>query len=120
MQDCSNSSALAMELLQSCTKPSIYLITMLATKAVKILPCPGTPLLVENCLSNHYKTYDYALAMLLTCDSFGGCTFLMSVFQKIFSSKTYSRSYHGVGWSNWHEESNYIEWMLGWLCDLDI
>ena len=25
MQDCSNSSALAMELLQSCTKPSIYL-----------------------------------------------------------------------------------------------
>ena len=24
VQDCSNSSALAMELLQSCTKPSIY------------------------------------------------------------------------------------------------
>ena len=29
VQDCSNSSALAMELLQSCTKPSIYtLITL--------------------------------------------------------------------------------------------
>ena len=26
VQDCSNSSALAMELLQSCTKPSIYAI----------------------------------------------------------------------------------------------
>ena len=26
VQDCSNSSALAMELLQSCTKPSIYLL----------------------------------------------------------------------------------------------
>ena len=25
VQDCSNSSALAMELLQSCTKPSMYL-----------------------------------------------------------------------------------------------
>ena len=25
VQDCSNSSALAMELLQSCTKPSTYL-----------------------------------------------------------------------------------------------
>ena len=29
VQDCSNSSALAMELLQSCTKPSIYLRAML-------------------------------------------------------------------------------------------
>ena len=60
--------------------------------------------------------------MRLTCDNFGGirCTFLMSVFSKDFSSKTYSRSYQGAGWANWHEESNYIEWMLGWLFDLDI
>ena len=28
VQDCSNSSALAMELLQSCTKSSIYLISI--------------------------------------------------------------------------------------------
>ena len=26
VQDCSNSSASAMELLQSCTKPSIYIV----------------------------------------------------------------------------------------------
>ena len=29
VQDCSNSSALAMELLQSCTKPSIYTLIAL-------------------------------------------------------------------------------------------
>ena len=38
VQDCSNSSALAMELLQSCTKPSIYRV------ADKIkLSVPGRP-----------------------------------------------------------------------------
>ena len=30
VQDCSNSSALAMELLQSCTKPSIFTTMFLA------------------------------------------------------------------------------------------
>ena len=30
VQDCSNSNALAMELLQSCTKPSMYLLSVSA------------------------------------------------------------------------------------------
>ena len=93
------------------------------TKAVKILPWPGTPLQVQNCLSNHYKTCNYILAMLLTCDNFGGILlyFLWVFIQKIFFfSKTHNQSYHGICWANWLEKRNYmyIEWMLGWLCDL--
>ena len=34
MQDCSNSSALAMELLQSCTKPSIYTLLQVQSNSV--------------------------------------------------------------------------------------
>ena len=37
MQDCSNSSALAMELLQSCTKPSIYIKTLWPTRINKVI-----------------------------------------------------------------------------------
>ena len=56
------------------------------TKAVKILPWPGTPLQVQNCIFNHYKTCNYILAMLLTCDNFGGILlyFLWVFIQKIF------------------------------------
>ena len=32
VQDCSNSSALAMELLQSCTKPSMYLFLHICSR----------------------------------------------------------------------------------------
>ena len=37
VQDCSNSSALAMELLQSCTKPSISSIIMISSITVAIM-----------------------------------------------------------------------------------
>ena len=107
MQDCSISNALAMGLLHSCTKPSMYLINMLATKAVMILPCHGTPLLVEYCLSNHYKTCNHNVAMLLTCDNFGGILlhfFDGRFFKDFYSSKTYNRSYHGIGLTNSHEK----------------
>ena len=41
VSDCSNSSALAMELLQSCTKPSIYISIFNAdmTQVVEIFSC---------------------------------------------------------------------------------
>ena len=37
VQDCSNSSALAMELLQSCTKPSRYCYSKWPTKSYELL-----------------------------------------------------------------------------------
>ena len=37
VQDCGNSSALAMELLQSCTKTSIYLCSLLVRVTIKLL-----------------------------------------------------------------------------------
>ena len=49
VQDCSNSCMLALELLQSCTKPSIF-ITLFST--------PKFTYSITNCLSNINSTYN--------------------------------------------------------------
>ena len=48
VQDCSISSALAMEILQSCTKPSMYSYTYMYIYIV-ICNLPGAPEEVDGC-----------------------------------------------------------------------
>ena len=69
MQDCSNSSALAMELLQSCAKPSKWLVPFGAGSEVVVSRpgwCSGDIYSVE-WLASTAKLFDYKLH---TCDTF--------------------------------------------------
>ena len=59
VQDCSNSSALAMELLQSCTKPSIYRTPMTVEYTPKFEPIKDTPMSCCNTNTMGYLLWEF-------------------------------------------------------------
>ena len=66
-QDCSNSSALAVELLQSCTKPSISLLNVLApssTISLALVKTAVTPVRLQWCCCNFVLSYQYDIDMI--------------------------------------------------------
>ena len=84
VQDCSNSTANALELLQSCTKPSIWwnrsLNALLHYKLVTPKPCKN----------HHHKTIDFLIYN-------SQMKLLYLAYSKIYTNKTNAKKiYHGI------------------------
>ena len=81
-QDCSYSSALAMELLQSCTKPSIYIQIFGSCFAIKNSPYD------QNILTKKYSRFISSIYHGLTvrgnCYFHGMCTLILCKYWVIY------------------------------------